>query len=151
MKADEVKIIVDEFLQKMGFSGQVEVEAGQEEALFVKIQSPDSKFLIGRNGEVLMDMQALLNKLVRRKTTENIFIDLDVNEYKAQKAQFLKGLAKHYAQQVLNNGRAKEVDGFSAYERKVIHTELKKFAGIASESKGEEPRRVLVIKPTQSI
>lgn len=151
MKVEEVKIIVDEFLQKMGFSGQVEVEAGQEDALFVKIQSPDSKFLIGRNGEVLMDMQALLNKLIRRKTTENIFVDLDVNEYKAQKAQFLRGLAKHYAQQVLNNGKIKEVDGFSAYERKVIHTELKKYSGIASESKGEEPRRILVIKPTQSI
>ncbi|MFA5166508.1 MAG: R3H domain-containing nucleic acid-binding protein [Candidatus Paceibacterota bacterium] len=151
MKAEEIKVIVAEFLEKMGFIGEVNVELGPEENAFVKVQSPDSKFLIGRNGEVLMDLQALLNKVARRRTTENIFIDLDVNDYKGQKAQFLKGLAKHYAQQVLGSGLTKEVDGFSAYERKVIHTELKKFAGVASESKGEEPRRILVIKPTQKI
>lgn len=148
MKAEQIKSLVAEVLENMGFNGEITVEAGPENVFFVTIQSQDSKLLIGKNGEVLGDFQAILNKLTKRRNIEDAYIDLDVNGYKAEKAQFLKGLAKHYAQQVMSSGQSKEVDGFSAYERRVIHTELKKYAGVVSESKGDPPNRILVVKPS---
>jgi len=149
MKAEQIKAMVTEFLSQMGFDGAVNVEAAPENVFLVKIQSADSKLLIGKNGEVLGDFQAILNKMTKRKGIEDAYIDLDVNGYKEEKSQFLKGLAKHYAQQVMASGQVKEVDGFSAYERRVIHTELKKYAGVVSESKGDPPNRILIVKPAQ--
>lgn len=130
----------------MGFEGEIIVGPTQDNVTLVAIKSKDSKYLIGRNGDVLADMQMLINKIAKKQGVES-FLDIDVNDYKKEKSQYLKGLAKHYAEQVIASGKEKEVDGFSAYERRVIHTELKKYSGVISESRGEKPNRILVVKP----
>lgn len=147
MTIQEVKVFVEDFIKEMGFEGVAEVSCDANNTFFVRLESPQSRFLIGKNGEVLMDFQALLNKIMRRKTTDAIFVDLDVNDYKWHKNKYLKDTAHNLAYQVALTKQPKQVDSLSPYERRVIHMQLKDDPHVSTESLGEEPNRYLVIKP----
>jgi len=78
---------------------------------------------------------------------ENFYIDLDVNDYKKKKSEYLRELARDTANDVVLTKKEKMLEPMPAYERRVIHLELAGRTDVASESVGQEPERRVVIKP----
>ncbi len=142
-----IKKIIEKFLENMGFTGSVVVDGIQEDTCFARILTSESGFLIGSKGEALHDLQTVLNKILKKTTKSDIFIDLDVNDYKEKKVKRLKEIANKYADEVALFHRAKEIPGLSPFERRIIHTALKMRHDVATESVGEGTDRTLVIKP----
>lgn len=154
----QIKKIVEEFFQAMTFPVEVEVKSSpQEKALeevgescdtiLVDLKIDQPQILIGEKGQTLIEIQKILGKIIDRKMEKVFFVDLDINDYKKKKIEYLKGLAKDTADEVALTKKEKVLYPMPAYERRIIHMELSNRSDVTTESRGEEPEREIVIKP----
>jgi len=151
LKIDEIKALMKEVIEKMGFSCQeieINQQKNQEEEMFVvNIKTPDSSFLIGQYGANLQSLQHLMRVLTRKKIQERIKFILDINSYRKEKNDAVVRLAKEAAEQALREKRAIVMRPMSPYERRLIHMEFSENDQIKTESIGEGEERKVVIKP----
>jgi len=145
----KIKKIIQEFFEKTSFEARVEIGEINDSTLPVLITMEEPQILIGENGKTLFCIQHLLSKVLKRqfKDKEEIYIDIDINDYKKKKLDYLKELAQSYADDVAFSKKEKELRPMSAYERRIIHLELKERNDIQTESIGQDPDRKIVIKP----
>ena len=123
---------------------------GEEEkikTIFIELKTKEPRILIGERGQTLLEIQQLLVAIIRKKIKEQFFLNLDINEYKKKKIEFLKELASNLADDVALNKKEKWLPTMTSYERRVIHMELSKRNDVATESIGHEPERKIIIKP----
>ncbi len=168
LNSDDIKKIknsVEEFFQKMTVSAKIDIEADdfeledifqeknnamakpQYDILEVNIKIDDPQILIGERGQTLNEIQKLLKAILNKKTGKIFYLNLDINEYKKKKIEYLKDLARDLADEVVLNKEPKILSPMSSYERRIIHIELSDRPDIKTESEGEEPYRRVVIKP----
>jgi len=144
---EEIKKTIKEFFKKTTFEVEVYVFEFQDATLPVKIKTPEPKILIGQNGQTLNEIQHLLKAILRRKISENFYIDLDINDYKKKKIEYLKETARSLADEVALTKKEKTLEPMPAYERRIVHLELSGRKDVKTESLGEEPERRIIIKP----
>ena len=142
-----IKGIVSEFFEKMTVPVEVKIDKLQDQTLPVEIETEDPKILIGEGGQTLAEAQRLLKVILRRKIDKPFYIDLDVNNYKKKKTEYLKQLAKSTADEVALNKKEELLSPMTAYERRIVHMELADRNNITTESVGEEPQRKVAIRP----
>jgi spoIIIJ-associated protein len=145
--SQKAKKEIQEFFKKTTIEVKIEVEELQDSSMPVSIQMEEPQILIGENGRTLFEIQSLLNKFLKRRLKEEFYIDLDINDYKKKKLDYLKDIAKSYADDVAFSKKEKELKPMSAYERRIIHIELKGRNDIKTESIGVEPDRKIIIRP----
>lgn len=145
--SQKVRKEIQEFFKKTTFDVKIEVEELKDSSMPVYIQTEEPQVLIGDNGRTLFEIQNLLNKFLKRRLKEEFYIDLDINDYKKKKLDYLKDIARSYADDVAFSKKEKELKPMSAYERRIIHMELKERKDIRTESIGVEPDRKIIIKP----
>ena len=143
----KIKEIIERFFQKMSFQVQIEKEELKENTLIINLRSKEPQVLIGGGGKTLVDLQKILGKIIRRKVGKEIFLDLDINQYKKNKIEYLKDLAKSTADEVALSKKEKILPPMPSYERRIIHLELSQRGDVTTESIGEEPERRVAIKP----
>ena len=103
--------------------------------------------MIGEGGQTLAEVQRLLKRVLQRKITSDLlYVDLDVNNYKKKKIEYLKEMAKSSADEVALTKKEKDLLPMSAYDRRIIHMELASRPDIVVESIGQEPERRIIIK-----
>ncbi len=147
-----IKETTQEMLDKMGFEAKVIVttslsEDNDRENMVVEIDSPDSKFIIGKQGTTLISLQHILKLLVRSKTDDYVNFSVDVNGYKKQQENYIKDMAQDVAQEVILNGRASTLEPMNSYDRRLVHLELEKNPKVKTESIGEGEDRKVIISP----
>jgi len=149
MSEEEIKTIeneVKEFFSKMGF--EVRTKVSKKEGYFkVDVETKEFQDLIGEKGKVLLEIQHLLNAILKKKMGSEIFIDLDIAGYKEKKIRYLKELARSVADEVALTKKERILEPMPAYERRIIHLELAARSDVTTESIGKEPKRRVVIKP----
>jgi spoIIIJ-associated protein len=157
----KIKDITQEFFDEMGEDVEVEVKKQQDSTIPIEIKTMEPKMLIGQSGSNLVDIQRILKLILRKRLDKGVsleadlgqseqpaqfYIDLDINNYKKKKIEYLKELAKTVADEVSLSGEEKVIGPLPAYERRIIHLELEDRENISCESIGEEPERSVVIK-----
>ena len=145
-----VKKTVEEFFSKMSFEATVNMLGQESQTLLLAIEAEEPQILIGERGETLWEIQHLLKLILRKKiepSEQQFYIDLDINDYKKKKIEYLKETAKIAADEVALSKTEKVLPLMSSYERRIIHLELAGREDVVSESIGEEPERKIVIKP----
>jgi len=147
-KLSKIKGIAREFLDKMTVqSSSIEASLSVEEnAINLKINTEEPQILIGQQGQTLFEIQRLLRMILNKKLQEVFYLNLDINDYKEKKVEYLKTLARESADQVALLKQEKVLAPMPAYERRVIHTELSQRTDVIAESQGEGPDRHIVIK-----
>ena len=145
---EKIKKLVNDFFEKMTIAAEVEIMAQQEKTLPIDVRTEFPQILIGEGGQTLIEIQRLLKTIIKRIAKEDIFIDLDINDYKKKKIEYLKELAKIAADEVVLTRKEKTLAPMPAYERRIIHLELAERKDISTESIGEETERRLIIKPS---
>ena len=113
--------------------------------LNIKINEP--QILIGQQGQTLLEIQRLLRMVLNKKLQKVFYLNLDINDYKKSKTEYLREIAKDLADQVAFTKTEKALSPMSAYERRIIHSELSQRTDVATESRGEGSERYIVIKP----
>ena len=147
LSENEIKEIVKDFFDNMGFYVEVKETGFRAGNIFVRVKAEDPKIIIGKEGQVLREIQHILKLLIRRKTVENFYFDLDINDYKVGKMEYLKDLARDLADDVSLTGREKKLWPMSPEERRMVHMELSKRSDVATQSEGEGEDRKIIIKP----
>ncbi|MSU60508.1 MAG: hypothetical protein EXS52_01145, partial [Candidatus Staskawiczbacteria bacterium] len=137
-KTAEIKRIVIDFLYKMTITpvslelmlshAEPSADTDQEnkkraDAVNIEITLHEPQFLIGQNGQTLFELERILRIILNKKLQENFYLNIDINNYKSKKIEYLRALAKESAESVISTGEKKELPPMPAYERRVIHKE----------------------------
>jgi len=144
---EEIKKTIKEFFEKTTLEVEIEFLPQRDLTLPINLKTEEPQILIGQGGQTLFEIQHLLKAIIRRKIKENFYIDLDINDYKKKKLDYLKETARSLADEVALTKKEKILPSMSAYERRIIHLELAGRSDVTTESIGSEPERKVVIKP----
>jgi spoIIIJ-associated protein len=144
---EEIKKTIKEFFEKTTFEVEIEFSPQIDLTLPINLKMETPQILIGEGGQTLSDIQHLLKAILKRKIEENFYIDLDINDYKKKKIEYLKEIARSVADEVSLTKKEKILSPMSAYERRIIHLELAGRQDVTTESIGQEPERRIVVKP----
>ena len=144
---EKIKEITEEFFKKTTFGVETEFLPQMELTLPINLKTDQPQILIGEGGQTLTEIQHLLNAILKRKIKEPFYIDLDINNYKKKKNEYLKELARTVADEVALTKKEKQLSPMPAYERRIIHLELAGRSDVTTESIGQEPERKVVIRP----
>jgi len=104
--------------------------------------------LIGDRGSVLDAVQYLINTTLNlgKGDEDQQHYTIELRCYREQRQAELKQIADEAAQQVLETGEPFEIASLSSAERRQVHTYLKDYEGLKTESQGQEPDRRLVVQ-----
>lgn len=162
-QTNKIKEAAEEFFKKMTIEvSDIEVSlssvkndsqdaqdliAEDKDVVDLNIKLDEPQILIGQQGQTLFEIQRLLRTIFNRKLKNIFYLNLDINDYKKKKIEYLKDLARDLADQVSLNKEEKVLLPMSAYERRVVHSELSQRTDVVTESRGEGSDRHIVIKP----
>lgn len=147
---DYLKDSLNEILTLMNIKANLEVRV-RENRIEIKIFSDKNAILIGKNGKNVQAMQTILKQILRNqiKEKDNIYVTLDVEDYKEKRIRNLEYLAKRVAREVAKTKVETKLDSMNSYERRAIHNALTDDKYVYTVSEGEEPNRYVIIKPRE--
>lgn len=146
-KIKKIEEFINVFFQKTSFDIEIDWIKAEEQVVSVGIKTDMPQILIGEGGQTLSEIQRLLRLAMKKLFQDPFYLDLDINNYKKQKKEYLKELAKSAADEVALFKKEKELPPMPAFERRIIHTALSERSDVISESVGEGSDRRVVIKP----
>lgn len=117
-----------------------------DDSIFVKIEGKDASKLIGYRGETVNSLQNLISAIGNKNTKIKVRVSVDIDGFREKREKTLKELASKLEKTVKRTGKKVILEPMSAYERKIIHTELQNSKYVTTYSIGEEPRRKVVIE-----
>ncbi len=142
-----IKKTAEEFFKKICFEAEIKVKSlPNEETVSIDLEMEEPQILIGERGQTLAEIQHLLKAMLRRKIAEQFYINVDINDYKKKKSEYLKEMARSAADEVALSKKERILGPMPAYERRIIHLELAEREDIISDSIGQEPERRVVIR-----
>lgn len=149
MEYPEVKKVISELFERLGFANfSIEARIKSEgDPVTFSIQSEDANILIGEHGQNLRALEQISKILVSKSVPDSPNFVIDINNYKRERENYLKELARSVAQKVAIEKRPFRLPPMSAFERRIIHNELASRPDVVTESQGEEPERKIVVKP----
>src|SRR3989344_6203285 len=144
----KIKEVTGDFLQNMTITDviiEVDLTAPEHQAtnqniidvVSVDIQLQEPQVLIGQNGQTLFDVQRLLKMIINKKLGKIMYVELDINNYKSKKVEYLKNLARTSADQVALTRQKEVLSPMPSYERRLIHAELSGRTDVTTQSQGE--------------
>ena len=107
----------------------------------------DLGVVIGRRGETLDALQYLTSLVANRNGDTYFRVSLNSGEFRKNREETLKNLAKKKAQYVLKTHRSASFEPMNPYERRIIHSTITEIEGVHSKSVGSDPNRKVVIFP----
>ena len=144
---EKIKTIIETILSKMGFSCEVEILETTEN-IKLTIHTQEAGLLIGEAGQNLIALNHLMKRIAEKAVgATRLPFSLDINDYQKQKAEEIKDLARMSAQRVRYFKKEITLRPMTSYERRIVHAALTEYPDIITESVGEEPRRMVIIKP----
>jgi spoIIIJ-associated protein len=133
------------------FGLNTNVYATSEDGEVIELNIPSTHlngFLIGQRGETVRALQFMVSNALKNQNYEHTRVNVDVAEYKKQRADRLAKTAEEWVQKVKSTGEAYEVRPMNAADRRVVH-KVAADAGLASESVGDGHDRHIVLKPAE--
>ncbi len=151
-----IEKIIGEFFQKSTFEVET-IEVREEDGIVsVNLRTEEPQILIGEGGQTLADIQHLLKIILKRKlvslneadlVSSPFYLNLDIDNYKQKKCEYLKEIAVAAADEVALDKKEKILSAMPSYERRIVHLALADRSDIVTESIGQEPERKIIIRP----
>ena len=138
-----------ELTRLMGLDISVAGSRSEEGNVFIQLDGDPQGILIGHRGETLDALQYLTSLKVNSKREEYIRVTLDSEGYRQKREEALVRLANRMANRARKTGRQVNMEPMNPYERRIFHSALQAFPGIATHSEGEDPNRHIVISPVK--
>ena len=145
MSFDFVKTV----LSDIGLSATAELYACEDGTRRITIVGDDASVLIGHHGDTLDALQYLANLASARKNAngerDKSRVTIDIEGYRKKREETLRALARRMAAKALRNRRSVMLEPMSAYERRIIHSEIQNIEGVSTNSIGSDNNRKIVI------
>jgi spoIIIJ-associated protein len=144
------KETLGKILETLGFTATIE-EHQLEEGLLLEVKTEDAGRLIGRQGQMLADLQYITNRLLFQQDATVPKVMVDVGGYRAQAREALVKKAQDAAEKVRRWGDPVELEPMTAFDRRVVHQALKDDPDVETHSvevEGSEKKAIL-LRPRQ--
>jgi len=131
------------------FDLNVDVAASSEDGEVIELNIPSTQlngFLIGQRGDTVRAIQFLVSNALKSQNFELNRVNVDVADYKKQRANRLAQTTTEWIEQVKTSGEPYDVRPMNAADRRIVH-KVAAEAGLQSESVGEGRDRHIVLKP----
>lgn len=141
---------ITNLIKNMGLNASVKALDREDGGKLIAVTGEDASALIGHHGETLDQLQYLINLAANKKEGEEddreyTRIALDIEGYRARREETLRSLARRMSNRVLRTGKTTTLEPMSAYERRIIHSEVQTIKGVTTHSIGVENNRRVVI------
>lgn len=138
-----------DLLSFFGINADVIVEYN-DEVIELSVPSTDSNsLLIGKNAETLRAIQFLLSTTLRNRDAEITRVNVDIADYKKQRADKVAKQAREWIEEVLRSGDS-YVAKLNAADRRIVHHVASEYANIETFSEGEGRDRRIIIAQQSS-
>ena len=147
---EAARVFVETLLRDLGIEGEISVhDDGDGEAL-ITITGEGVSALIGHHGDTMEAFQYLVNLAANKKDDEGrqyTRINIDIENYREKREETLRRLSAKVAAKVKKSGKNIALEPMNAYERRIIHAEIKKIDGVSTNSVGIEGNRRVIVFP----
>lgn len=121
-----------------------------DDVIELSVPSTDiNSILIGKNAETLRSLQFLLSTTLRGKGADVVRVNIDVADYKKQRADKVAKQAKEWIEEVLRTGDS-YIARLNAADRRIVHHVASDYENIRTFSEGEGRDRHIVIAQQSS-
>jgi spoIIIJ-associated protein len=133
------------------FGSNVVVEAAlQEDVIELSVPSSElNSILIGRNAETLRSIQYLVSTTLRNKEAAISRVNVDIADYKKQRAEKVAEQAREWIEGVRKTGDSYVAD-LNAADRRIVHRVADEYDDVRTFSEGEGRDRRIVIAQKSS-
>lgn len=142
------KKYLEDLLSFFGLNTEVHASADDE---VIQLSVPSTHlngFLIGQRGDTVRAMQFVVSNALKNQNYEYSRVNVDVADYKKQRADRLSEKAADWLKQVQDSGEPMDLAPMNAADRRVIHKLADEY-GLSTESIGEGRNRHVVLKPAE--
>lgn len=143
------KKYLEDTLSFFGVNLTVAVERNDE---YIELSVPTSELnsiLIGKNAETLRSIQYLLTTTLRNKDAALIHVNVDIADYKKQRAEKIAEKARAWIEEVRETGNS-HIAHLNAADRRVVHHLASQYDDIMTFSEGEGRERTITIAQKSS-
>ncbi|MEM1367076.1 MAG: R3H domain-containing nucleic acid-binding protein [Cyanobacteria bacterium P01_H01_bin.15] len=111
------------------------------------LSSEQKAAVLGERGQTLDAIQYLANTVLNLglSAEEQQPVTIELDDYRIQRYRELEAMATKAAEEVLATSQAVSMPPVSAAERRQLHTLLKEWPQLQTQSEGQEPERHLVV------
>ncbi len=133
------------------FGVDVTVEASvQDDIIELSVPATDiNSLLIGRNAETLRSLQFLVSTVLRNQDAALTRVNLDIADYKRQRADRLAEKTREWIEEVRKSGTS-HVELLNAADRRIVHQVAAEFSDIRTFSEGEGFEKRITITQASS-
>lgn len=113
----------------------------------IELSVPSSELnslLIGRNAETLRSLQYIVSTVLRNQNAALTRINIDIADYKKQRAERVAAQAREWIEQVRRTGDS-YVASLNAADRRIVHHVASEYSDIRTFSDGEGRDRRITI------
>ncbi len=142
----KAKELLEQILTAMHFEN-VSVIGNLEGSIIkldAKVDESDTGIAIGKNGACLDSIEFIIRKAIDSRSN-NLRVNVDINNYKRRRDEKIVRLARETAQKVVQSGKSWNLRYMNSYERRLAHEEISKHRNVSSHSEGREPQRYVVV------
>lgn len=139
------KKYLEDVLSFFGLNTDVTVHSDGE---VIELKVPSTflnGFLIGSHGETLRSLQFLVSSSLRSHEAAIHRVNIDIADYKAQRADRLVQKLKTVFEEVMASGKEHSLEPMNAADRRVVHQAIADYIELASRSEGEGLERHIII------
>lgn len=148
---EKVEQKVIEFLENLSIEAKISSEilsdSNDKKYISLSIEGDNLGELIGYHGAMLGSIQNVLSLMLRADLGEEYYLMVDINNYKADRAENIKQLTEKAINNVLENNQEIALSPMNGFERRIVHMTVQENDQVESESEGEGEERHVVIKP----
>jgi spoIIIJ-associated protein len=130
---------LDSMLGLLGFVCEIK-EIEHDHGLTLMVYTGEKDRLIGRNGELLEDIQLLLNRLLQAKDKHAGKVQVDIEHWREMRDDSLAQRVRQIGEIVRQTGRPYHLEPMNAYERRIVHHAFKDDPEIATWSPPDDAR-----------
>jgi spoIIIJ-associated protein len=149
---DEAILYAKKYLEDLlSFFGlNTDVHATTDDGEVIELDIPSTHlngFLIGQHGDTMRSLQFIVSSALKNNGYAHNRVNVDVAEYKKQRADRLVGTAQEWITQVKESGAPLDLRPMNAADRRIVHKAASE-AGLLTESVGEGRERHIILKPS---
>ena len=144
--AETGRLVLQRIVDTISPDAKISVEENQDRLMF-NVNGGNAGILIGKRGQTLDAIQAIVNKVVNKHNQSRTRVLVDIEGYLETRRENLEKMALRMAEKSKKIGKPMTLGPMNAYDRRIVHLALKDFAEVQTHSRGDGPLRKLLILP----
>jgi len=136
----------NKLIELLGSKAKVKVTQKDDSFSVDLSADEETGLLIGRHGETINSIQAILALSLREDLGEKK-VYVNVGDWREKQEEKLNEMAEQIYQRVIDTKEAQPVYNLTSSQRRIIHMALSEKKDVETESTGEGENRYLLVKP----